>query len=158
MKMKKVTLIAVLLMAIAACKPEIKPIGDAYKAGAGMPGTWELTTINSIDITLPVPEERDQSMLLADVANRLVITMKESGEYTVDQRGIAPNIFGTDGTWMFDRIEFPTMIYLVPTSGDTLKADLLNMPRIIDNQMGFAFTRNRCTKNNVTLQYTFNRK
>jgi hypothetical protein len=84
--------------------------------------------------------------------------MKESGEYTVDQRGIAPNIFGTDGTWMFDRIAFPTMIYLVPTSGDTLKADLLNMPRIIDNQMGFAFTRNRCTKNNVTLQYTFNRK
>lgn len=156
--MRKITAVVVLLVAIAACKPEIKPIGQAYKAGEGMPGTWELTTINSIDITLPVPEERDQSMLLKDAANRLVVTMNSNGQYTIDQRGIVPDIFGTEGTWMFNKEDFPTMMYFIPTGSDTVKTGLLNMPRTIDNEMGFSFTRNRCGKDYVTLEYTFNRK
>lgn len=148
----------VLLVALGACKPEIKPIGPNYKAGEGMPGTWELNMINAIDISLPVPEERDQSKMLENAANRLIITIDENGMYTVDQRGIVPNIFGNDGTWLFNKVDFPTMIYLVPASGDTLKANLLNMPRTIDNEMGFSFTRNRCDKDYITLEYTFNRK
>jgi len=158
MKMKKLTIIMVMLVAIAACKPEIKPIGPSYKAGEGMPGTWELTSITAIDITLPVPEERDQSMLRNDATNRLIVTMTSTGAYTIDQRGIVPNIFGTEGTWMYDKEDFPTMMYFIPTSGDTVKTDLLNMPRTIDNSMGFSFTRNRCDKDYVKLEYSFNRK
>lgn len=156
--MRKITTLLVLLVAMAACKPEIKPIGPAYKAGEGMPGTWELNEINAIDITLPVPEERDQSDMLADMSNRLILNINSDGTYVVAQRGIVPNIFGTDGTWMYNTGDFPTMMYIIPSGGDTLKTDLLSMPRSIDNQMGFSFTRSRCNKAYVTLEYTFNRK
>lgn len=153
----------VLLVAIASCKPEIKPIGERYLAGEGVTGSWELTEVQTTDITLPVPETRDQSRMLNDMANRMQVTIKEDGTYTVDQLGIAPNIFGAEGLWQFDQVEYPTMIYFIPTNfsppaGDTLKAGLLNMPRTIDNNFGFSFTRNRCDKDYVSLEYTFNRK
>ena len=156
--MKKLGNILVLLAVIAACKPEIKPIGQSYTAGEGVIGSWEMVEINTTDITLPVPESRDQSRILNDVANRLQITIKDDGTYTVDQLGIVPDLLGTDGDWQFDKVEFPTMIYFVPDGGDTLKAGLLNMPRKIDNTFGFSYTRNRCDKDYVSLQYTFNRK
>lgn len=148
----------VLLLAMAACKPEIKPIGQQYVAGEGVTGSWELTEVSATDITLPVPETRDQSRMVSDVANRMQLTIKEDGTYTIDQLGIAPNIFGEAGNWQYDQVAYPTMIYFIPDGGDTLKTGLLNMPRKIDNTFGFSFTRNRCDKDYVSLEYTFNRK
>lgn len=156
--MKKFGNILALLVVVAACKPEIKPIGTSYVAGEGIVGSWEMVGINTTDITLPVPESRDQSRMLNDVANRLQITIKEDGTYTIDQLGIVPDIFGAQGDWQYDKVEFPTMIYFIPDGGDTLMTGLLNMPRKIDNTLGFSFTRNRCDKDYVSLEYTFNRK
>jgi hypothetical protein len=156
--MKKIGLFMVLLAAMAACKPEIKPIGDPLKAGEGLPGMWELTEINTIDITLPVPEERDQSAIMKDQTDRLVITFNADGTYAIDQLGVAPDIFGTAGNWMYDKEDFPTMLYFLPTGGDTVQTGLLNMPRTTDVNFGYTFTRNRCDKDYITLQYRFNRR
>jgi hypothetical protein len=156
--MKKIGIFTVLLIAIAACKPEIKPIGDPLKAGEGLPGMWELNEINTIDITLPVPEERDQSGIMKEQIDRLVLTFNADGTYEVNERGIVPDIFGSEGNWMYDQIDFPTMLYFIPSTGDTLKTGLANMPRTTDNNFGFSFTRNRCDKDYITVQYYFNRR
>ncbi len=156
--MKKIGSLVVLLAVLAACKPEIKPIGEPLKAGAGLPGMWELAEITTTDITLPVPEERDQSGILKDQTDRMVISFDANGTYEVSERGVAPDIFGTQGDWMYDKVDFPTMIYFIPTGGDTLKAGLLNMPRTTDTEFGFTFTRNRCDKDYITVQYNYNRR
>lgn len=156
--MKKIGVFVVLLVALAACKPEIKPIGDPLMAGAGLPGMWELAEVNTIDITLPVPEERDQSSILKDQSDKLVITFNADGTYTINERGVAPDIFGTEGSWMYDQEDFPTMLYFMPTGGDTVMTGLLNMPRTSDNNFGYTLTRNRCDKDYITLQYRFNRR
>jgi len=156
--MKKFGNILVMAAILAACKPEIKPIGPSYAAGEGIVGSWELVEISAIDISLPVPETRDQSRILNDEANRMLFTINDDGTYTIDQQGVVPDIYGTNGDWMFDKSDFPTMVYFVPDGGDTLTTALLNMPRKIDNTVGLSFTRNRCDKDYVTLQYTFNRK
>jgi len=149
----------VILAIVASCKPEIKSIGSEYKAGAGLPGTWELNKVEVIDITLPVPETKDISAFYTQkVERKLIVTINGDNTYTVDQAGAGPQIFGTNGTWMYDSPDFPEALQLVSNAGDTVNAVLLNMPRTIDNTMGFSFSRNRCDKDYVTYNYNFNRK
>lgn len=156
--MKKIRAIFFLGVVLAACKPEIAPIGEPYTAGDGIYGSWEMTGISTTDITLPVPETRDQSRILSDAANRMQFTINSNGTYTIDNLGIAPDVFGAEGNWQFDQTDFPTMIYFIPTGGDTVKSALGNMPRTIDNTVGFTITRNRCDKDYISVEYTFNRK
>jgi len=157
--MKKIASILALLVAIASCKPEIKPIGTAYKAGAGVPGTWVLNTAEVTDLTLPIPETKDISAFYTqNPERRLIITFNADSTYTVDQAGVGPKVFGSNGTWMFDTPDFPTALYMVTDIGDTVNTALLNMPRTTDNTFGFSFTRNRCDKDYVTYNYNFNRQ
>lgn len=156
--MKKGLSIVVLLALFAACKPEIKPIGTLNRAGAGIIGTWELNTVEVVDITLPIPEVKDISAYFAPQNRKLIITVNSDSTYTVDQAGAGPAIFGSEGTWKYDSPEFPTELQLLTSTGDTVSTALLNMPRVTDNAFGFSFTRNRCDKNYVTYNYNFNRQ
>jgi len=156
--MKKIIAIAFVLGLVVACKPEIKPIGTSYKAGAGIPGTWEMNKLEMTDITVPVPETRDLSILLENPSNKLIITIAGDGTYTVDEPGFGPQVLGTGGAWATDTVDFPTMIAWYSNEGDTLMTDLTNMPRTIDNTFGFEFTRNRCDTDYLTYSYSFNRK
>lgn len=157
--MKKIASIIAIIALVAGCKPEIKPIGDAYKAGAGIVGTWELEKVEITDITLPIPEIRDVSAFYAQKAERrLILTINSDNTYTVDQAGAGPQIFGLNGTWMYDSPDFPSAMQMINNDGDTVNAALLNMPRTTDNIFGFSFTRTRCDKDYVTYNYNFNRK
>ena len=157
--MKKIASIIAIIALVASCKPEIKPIGAAYKAGAGIPGTWEIDKVEIIDITLPIPESKDISAFYnLKPERKMIITIKDDNTYVVDQAGAGPKVFGTNGTWMFDTPDFPSALMLINNSGDTIKTTLLSMPREIDNTFGFSFSRNRCDKDYVTYNYNFNRK
>ena len=156
--MKKIATLVVLAALVFACKPEIKPIGEAQKAGAGIPGTWEINAVEVTDITLPVPETRDLSSFFANPDKKLVMTINRDGTYLVDQKGSGPQVFGDSGTWMYNTPDFPSKINFAPNVGDTVKADLLNMPRTTDNNFGFVFTRKRCDKDYVAYNYEFIRK
>ena len=146
-----------LIAIIVSCKPEIKPIGESYVAGEGIPGTWTMSEIEITDITVPVPETRDVNALLDDPSNKMIVTMKADGTYTIDQKAYGPDIFGDSGTWMTDTAAFPTAITWYTDAGDTLETGLLSMPRTIDVDFGFTFTRNRCDADYITYNYRFNR-
>lgn len=156
--MKKIATIAVLAIMVIACKPEIKPIGASYKAGEGIPGTWEISSVEVVDITLPIPETKNISAFFSDPNKKLIITINADSTYVVDQKGSGPKVLGESGTWFYNTPEFPSMVNFVPNGGDTLKADLLNMPRTTDNTLGFTFTRTRCDKAYVAYNYEFIRK
>ena len=155
--MKQIITSLMLIAMVVACKPELKPIGDFYQAGEGIPGTWMMSELEITDITLPVPETRDVNEMLKDPSKGMIVTIKADGTYTVDQKAYGPDIFGSAGTWETDTAFFPTEITWYTDAGDTLKSGLLNMPRTIDNEFGFTFTRNRCDRDYITYNYKFNR-
>ncbi len=156
--MNRILAAVVILGLIAACKPETKPIGSYYKAGEGIPGKWVMSEMEVTDITLPVAETRDLNVMLQDPMKKMIMTISEDGTYTVDQKAFGPDIFGTAGTWLTDTATFPTAITFLTNEGDTVETGLLNMPRVIDVNFGFSFTRNRCDKDYVTYNYRFNRE
>jgi len=91
--MKRIALIiAAAVLTLGACKPEIKPIGPAYEAGAGIIGTWELTGADQTDLTLPVPETRDISSFYTNAASTWVLTFNEDSTYAVTSQGPGFNV------------------------------------------------------------------
>jgi len=156
--MKKIGKLVVLLAIVAACKPEIKDIGPRFVPGDGIFGQWELNNMNVTDLLLPVPEKRDFSGFLLKTDNRMVISFNTDGTYTIDQAGKVPQILGTQGSWAYNKVDFPTMIHFVSAEGDSLQVDLLNMPRTKDNNFGFSFNREKCEKEHINYEYKFIRK
>jgi len=128
--MKRIALIiAAAVLTLGACKPEIKPIGPAYEAGAGIIGTWELTGADQTDLTLPVPETRDISSFYTNAAS----------------------------IWSYDTPEFPTALHLMEDTVLTV-LPLGNMPRSIDQNVSFVYDRERCDKPSVSYKLTLTRK
>jgi hypothetical protein len=156
--MKKIGTLVVLLAIMASCKPELKDIGPRFVPGDGIFGQWEMNTLQVTDLNLPVPEKRDFSGFLTKTENRLIMTIKADGSYTIDQAGKVPQLLGTNGSWAFDAPDFPTMVHFVTAEGDSLSTDLLNMPRTIDNHFGFSFDRKKCDKEHINYEYKFIRK
>ena len=158
MKMKK-SIIYMLFIALAvACKPELKPIGEYYPAGEGIPGSWEMSHLFITDTLLPIPETRDLSILLQEPTNKMLIDVKADGTYEVMQKAVGPDFLGDSGMWRRDTIEFPSAIIWYTNTGDTVESVLNNMPRVIDQTFGFRIVRNRCDKDYVWYNYYFNRK
>lgn len=156
--MKKWIIGIAVIVWIAACKPEIKEIGPRFVPGEGISGKWELSQVMVTDMKLPVPETRDLSSFLSKMDNRLIITINNDGTYIVDQNGKVPHSLGDGGTWMYNKVEFPTMILFVSTDSDSLNANLLSMPRTIDNNFGISFTRAKCEEIHISYDYMFTRK
>lgn len=156
--MKKILVIATAaLLAMGACKPEVGPIGPAYEAGAGIVGTWELTAVEQTDLTLPVPETRDISDFYEASASKWVVQFNADSTYVVNQQGPGFNLFGNGGTWSYDSPSYPTAIELTQDSVTTV-LPLGNMPRSIDVNLGFVYSRERCEKPSVQYDLTFTRK
>jgi hypothetical protein len=149
-------LFAILVLAVA-CKPEIKDIGPKYTAGDGIYGKWSLSGLTMIDITQPVPESRVLDSYVAQPSRQMIITFNSDGSYVIDQQGVIPADFGTNGTWAYNQTEFPSGINFYSSDGDTIASNLLNMPRTIDVNFGFEFTRSKCDAPYLTYQLTFNR-
>lgn len=156
--MKRIaTIFTAALLILGACKPEIKPIGPAYEAGAGIVGTWELTGADQTDLTLPVPETRDISSFYTSASSKWTVAFNEDSTYSVVSAGPGFNLFGTAGTWSYDSPEYPTELHLLQDTVVTV-LPLGNMPRSIDQNVSFVYDRVRCDKPSVSYKLTFTRK
>lgn len=157
--MKKLSLFILLAVAVWACKPEpYDEIGPRYDLATGITGEWEITRVEGVDLTLPVPETRDISDFFTAATNPLGLSFDAGSDmYTVINPQTPGNIFGQGGTFAFDDEEFPTRLSLY-SSNDTIQVDLLNMVREIDPEMGLSYTRSACGTEYFRYQYTFKRK
>ena len=157
MKTRINTIVVAAFLAIAACKPEVGPIGPSYEAGAGIIGTWELTMVEQTDVTLPVPETRDVSDLYLDAQNKWEVAFNNDSTYSVNQKGPGFDVFGNGGGWRYNTPEYPSELHLTQDS-ILVVLPLGNMPRSIDQHVTFLYARERCDKPSVSYQLTFTRK
>lgn len=148
------------------CKPELKEIGPQYAAGEGIIGSWVLTDLSQVDLSVPLPETQNIfSYFSSNESNKMIIRFeKENSAYSIIQPGNMPRILGTGGTWAYNELPYPTSIYFYTSKGDTLSASLgktaslSNMPRETDNQFMFKLNRkNTCGENYLRYDYTFSR-
>lgn len=157
--MKKAILACLSIVLMMACKPEIKPIGEAQEAGAGVVGTWKMSGASITDITQAIPETRDVSTFYAKAANAWTFTFLENGTYSVDVEGAGPKIFSTGGAWAFDQTPFPSAITLTPLGGgDPVELTMENMPRERDTEFGFTFTLEKCATPYISYTFNFERQ
>jgi hypothetical protein len=157
MKTRIIAITAAAFLAFAACKPEVGPIGPAYEAGAGLLGTWELTSVSQTDLTLPVPETRDISDFYQESTAKWEVQFNNDSTYAVLSQGPGFNVFGNGGTWRYNTPNYPTELHLTQ---DTLVTvlPLGNMPRTVDENVVFVYSRERCEKPSVSYKLTFTRK
>ena len=156
--MKKAIFLAATFLALWSCKPEVGEIGPKYPAGEGIVGTWQLTGAAQTDLTLPVPETRDISDYYQNAATHWEVAFTEDGSYTTQSQGPGFDLFGANGTWAFDTAFFPKEVYLTQFDSVTVVLPLGNMPRSIDNEMSFLFSREKCEKPSVSYELIFTRK
>jgi hypothetical protein len=160
--MKKSTFFTLLIAAalFQGCKPELKEIGPEYAAGEGIYGSWIVSDLSQVDLTVPLPETQNIfSYFSSNESSKMIIRFeKENSSYSIIQPGNMPRILGTSGTWAYNEMPYPTAINFYTSKGDTLSANLGNMPRETDNQFKFKLNRNdSCGVNYLRYDYTFSR-
>ena len=148
-----------LLFTGTGCKPDVEEIGNGAVAGDGIYGSWEISRVVQTDLKVPLPESRDISAFFSDPARKMQIRFnKEGSTYQVLQAGWLPKVFGTDGTWAFDQIPYPTAVTFYTAQGDTVSTPLNSMPREYDVQMGLDLVRtDSCGNAFLKYEYTFKR-
>lgn len=154
------TLLIFLAILFQGCKPELKEIGPAYIAGDGIYGNWIVSDLSQIDLTVPLPESQNIfSYFSSNESNKMIIRFeKEDSRYSIIQPGNMPRILGTGGTWAYNEMPYPTSINFYTSKGDTLSANLGNMPRETDNQLLFKLNRtDSCGTKYLRYDYTFSR-
>lgn len=161
-KMKYIfrTMIVLTIVAISSCKPDVEDIGPAYASGEGIYGSWEIETVNQVDLTQPIPESRDiSSYFTSDPSRKLQVKFdQENNAYSILQQGALPRVFGTSGTWSFDTLPFPTQLTFFTEGNDTIVTPIKNMPREIDRYFGFDITRtDSCGNDYIRYEYNFKR-
>jgi hypothetical protein len=147
-------------LAFTGCKPELKEIGPSYGAGEGIYGTWEIATVNQVDMKQPIPESRDiSSYFSADPSRKMQIKFeKENNSYSIIQPGALPRTFGTSGTWKYDTLPFPSKLYFFTSNNDTVLTPIINMVRENDSYFGFNVERtDSCGSLYVRYEYNFKR-
>ena len=143
-----------------SCKPELKEIGPEYAAGEGIYGSWIVSDLSQVDLTVPLPESQNIfSYFSSNESNKMIIRFdRENNAYSIIQPGMMPRILGTSGTWAYNEMPYPTAINFYTSKGDTLSANLGNMPRETDNQFKFKLNRtDSCGTNYLRYDYTFSR-
>lgn len=159
MKKNNLILAALIFVTAFACKPdEPKSIGSSYDLSEGISGSWEISKVEVIDLTLPVPETRDISEYFLDANNKIGITFNTGDQsYSVDNAQAAANPFGASGTYQLNDPEFPSGMTLFTSNSDTVSLELTNMVRGIDPFMGYKIQKSACDGLYATYQYTFSR-
>jgi hypothetical protein len=160
--MKKSIFFTLLLSAtlFQSCKPELKEIGPEYAAGEGIYGSWIVSDLSQVDLTVPLPETQNIfSYFSSNESSKMIIRFDmENGAYSIIQPGNMPKILGTSGTWAYNEMPYPTAINFYTSKGDTLSASLGNMPRETDNQFKLKLNRtDSCGVNYLRYDYTFSR-
>ena len=160
--MKTTSFLTLLLSAVLfqGCKPELKEIGPEYAAGEGIYGSWIVSDLSQVDLTVPLPESQNIfSYFSSNESNKMIIRFdRENNAYSIIQPGMMPRILGTSGTWAYNEMPYPTAINFYTSKGDTLSANLGNMPRETDNQFKFKLNRtDSCGTNYLRYDYTFSR-
>jgi len=143
-----------------SCKPELKEIGPEFAAGEGIYGSWIVSDLSQVDLTVPLPESQNIfSYFSSNESNKMIIRFdRENNAYSIIQPGMMPRILGTSGTWAYNEMPYPTAINFYTSKGDTLSANLGNMPRETDNQFKFKLNRtDSCGTNYLRYDYTFSR-
>ncbi len=157
--MKRIIAIAALAVGLASCQPDpYKSIGERQNLITGINGTWEISDVKIIDLTLPVPEERDISDFFVAMNSRITVTFDaENNSYTVKDSQLAANPFGSGGSYSFNQPDFPDQLTFTDATMGDLNFKLLNMVRKTDNEFGLQLTRSHCGENYVSYKYTFKR-
>ena len=160
--MKITSFLTLLLSAVLfqGCKPELKEIGPEYTAGEGIYGSWIVSDLSQVDLTVPLPETQNIfSYFSSSESNKMIIRFeKENSAYSIIQPGSMPRILGTSGTWAYNEMPYPTAINFYTSKGDTLSANLGNMPRETDNRFLFKLNRtDSCGVSYLRYDYTFSR-
>ncbi len=157
--MKKLLVIAVVALGIISCQPDpYKSIGERQNLITGIDGTWEISDVKIIDLTLPVPEERDISDFFLAMNSKITVTFDSDAQtYTVKDVGALANPFGSGGTYTFNADDYPDQITFIDGSSSVIDFKLLNMVRETDNELGLRLTRSNCGENYVAYKYTFKR-
>jgi hypothetical protein len=150
----------VIALSFNGCKPDLKEIGPSYGAGEGIYGSWELSSVNQVDLKQPIPESRNISAFFnADASRKMQIKFEQANSaYSILQPGALPRTFGTSGTWKFDTLPFPTKLYFFTSNNDTVMTPISNMVRENDTYFGFNVERSdSCGSAYVRYEYTFKR-
>ncbi len=131
--MKKSIFFTLLITAafFQGCKPELKEIGPEYAAGEGIYGSWIVSDLSQVDLTVPLPETQNIfSYFSSNESSKMIIRFeKDNSAYSIIQPGNMPRILGTSGTWAYNEMPYPTAINFYTSKGDTLSANLGNMQR-----------------------------
>lgn len=157
---KKIFLSAMIAASMLACRPEpFEDIGNNYDLTTGIDGSWEVSQVEIVDLTRPVPEKRNISDFFATASDPLGLNFDVSDQsYTVDNPASPGNFFGSSGTYQLTPADYPTNMQLVTVENDTINLRLLNMVRSIDQDMGLRLNRSGCTDQYLAYEFTFKRK
>lgn len=128
--MKNIISIALALLLLASCKPEIKgELGESFSKIEGIAGNWELNVFSQRDENNPIKEVRDLSEFYVIPGEQPTRISFNSDDFTYAViPGAGRNYFGTGGTWRFDDNAAPAYIFLEGET-DTLQLKLGSMPR-----------------------------
>lgn len=163
MKMKKIVLFGLSLLAFAACRPEAyKRIGESYSVIEGVNGKWSLSVVEIEDRSFPQWETREVSDYFnAPNSNNQVDLEFNStnNSYTITANSLDGLPFTSmNGSYAFDDPEYPSNMYLMAAgSSDTTTVALGSMVRSIDVEMKFEELKSSCGEVYARYIYTFNR-
>jgi hypothetical protein len=160
MKMKKIITLGLMLVALAACRPEAySEIGTPYSVTTGIDGKWTLTKVEIEDRSFPQWETREVSDYFLN-ANAVSLEIDaNSNSYQITAASLDGLPFDAmSGTYAYDDPEYPKNMYLLsPGSSDTTTVELGNMVRTIDPMMLFQEMKSSCDEVYARYIYTFNR-
>lgn len=156
--MKKFLSLAILALAIVACRPEpFQEIGNPYSVITGINGTWTLGTVEVEDRSFPQWETREFTDFFQENPVELVFDASDNS-YNITANSLDGLPFtSTNGTYSFDDPEYPKNLILVSSTGDTSSVELGNMVRDVDPLLLFQAMRTKCDAVYARYVYTFNR-
>jgi len=160
MKMKKIVTLGLMIVALAACRPEAySEIGSPYSTVTGIDGNWTLTKVEIEDRSFPQWETREVSdyFLNENAVSMVIDASSSSFQITANSLDGLP-FEAMTGTYAYDDPEYPSNMFLMaPGSSDTTTVELGNMVRTIDPMMLFQEMKSSCGEVYARYIYTFNR-
>lgn len=144
------TLIVIFSVAIGSflfsCQPEdVKPVGEAFSKAELINGTWIITKVIQTDVDAAqkgFPMEVQQMDLTTIFPNNpftdLSITFTSTDMTFTVSKGASFSSWPASGTWAFDKIDFPSKVFLY-TQADTLPLNISNLSGIIQNPAKITF-------------------
>ena len=155
--MKKVVWAALLAIAIISCQPEERgEIGKRYDLSTGIDGSWSVSKVEVVDLTIPGTDKQDLSAYYTMNTPLELQFNTEDSSYTVNNN-IPGAPFGDGGVFKFDDPEYPSQLMLMTQDGDTVNLAIGNMVRAIDPSMTLVKPTIGCDNPFAEYNFTFQR-